>query len=72
MDVWKELKIDDYRWFVPPAGLANSTRSRPKKKIHTGAGCVKDHQSEANAGKKWVDEGSRTGEALLLCFEPQN
>ena len=29
-------------------------------------------KSEANAGKKWVDESSRAGEALLLCFELHN
>ena len=38
----------------------------------TGASCKKTHQSEAKAGKKWVDESSRTDEALLLCFELHN
>ena len=32
----------------------------------TGVSCVKTHQSKAKAGKKCVNESSRTGEALLL------
>ena len=28
----------------------------------------KTHQSEANAGKKWVDKSCCNGESLLFCF----
>ena len=36
---------------------------------YTVARCIKTHQSEAKAVKEWVDESSRSGGTLQLCFE---
>ena len=50
--------VPKYNLFYPDACNSPVSYFRPR-----WAELRKTHQSEANAGKKWVDESSRTGEA---------